>query len=55
MEQQLNIGDVVALKSGGPNMTVEHIDPETQSVLCSWFDGQEKKLSTFPLGALERA
>ena len=55
MEQQFNIGDVVVLKSGGPSMTVEHIDHDSQMVLCAWFDGKEKKANSFPPGALQRA
>jgi uncharacterized protein YodC (DUF2158 family) len=33
----LKIGDVVALKSGGPDMTVENID-EQGNVTCTWFE-----------------
>ncbi len=55
MAEPLKVGDTVRLKSGGPIMTVEHVDIETQQVLCAWFDGQEKKLSSFQADALERA
>tara|TARA_B100000315_G_scaffold236682_1_gene252732 strand:- start:3703 stop:3876 length:174 start_codon:yes stop_codon:yes gene_type:complete len=50
MAEQIKVGDTVRLKSGGPLMTVEHID-ETEgiaSVLCSWFVEDEKKTSLFP-------
>ena len=30
-------GDVVELKSGGPNMTVEGINELTGDVVCCWF------------------
>lgn len=30
-------GDVVTLKSGGPNMTVDHVN-EDGSIMCMWFD-----------------
>jgi len=35
------IGDVVALKSGGPAMTIvaEQQDGDDQSVKCAWFRG----------------
>ncbi len=51
MAQQLNIRDVVQLKSGGPSMTIEVFDHDTQTVLCSWFDdepagGKKKELKT---------
>ena len=36
-ENQLEIGTVVQLKSGGPLMTVMHATPEG-NVLCQWFD-----------------
>ena len=52
MEQQFNIGDVVMLKSGGPNMTVEHIDDDPVLIYCAWFDGKEKKQNSFPPDAL---
>ena len=55
MEQQFNIGDVVVLKSGGPKMTVEHVDRNTQLLLCGWFDDKMKKQDSFPPDALERA
>ena len=53
--EQFNIGDVVVLKSGGPKMTVEHVDRVPQIILCSWFDGKEKKQDSFSPDALERA
>ncbi len=33
----IQVGDRVCLKSGGPTMTVEWIDP-SQGVSCKWFD-----------------
>ena len=41
MAEEFKIGDVVKLKSGGPNMTVEVIGE--QGVYCAWFDKSEKK------------
>lgn len=34
--EQIEVGDVVILKSGGPRMTVDLIDGE--DVQCTWFD-----------------
>ncbi len=50
----LKIGDVVALKSGGPDMTVENVD-EQGNVTCTWFDkdGNRKK-ETFKEEMLEK-
>jgi uncharacterized protein YodC (DUF2158 family) len=49
----LKTGDVVRLKSGGPQMTV--LSVQGQTVDCSWFgpDGNVK-LSSFPAAALEK-
>lgn len=50
-------GDVVRLKSGSPNMTVEQ-QAETEilgetRVWCLWFDGAKQHSETFPPAALE--
>jgi uncharacterized protein YodC (DUF2158 family) len=50
------VGDTVKLKSGGPLMTVDHVDgdgqgPEVQ-VSCVWFDKTTKKQSVFKTGLL---
>ena len=47
MADKFKIGDVVRLKSGGPNMTVTEYDvygyAETQKkYLCRWFDDKHK-------------
>jgi uncharacterized protein YodC (DUF2158 family) len=49
---EINIGDVVRLKSGGPSMTVKDkgdyspLGPNP-GVRCTWFDGKNKKEDTF--------
>jgi uncharacterized protein YodC (DUF2158 family) len=39
---QLNVGDVVTLKAGGPRMTVTYIGPVASAagnwLVCQWFD-----------------
>jgi uncharacterized protein YodC (DUF2158 family) len=50
---QFKIGDVVQLKSGGPNMTIES-DAGEGNFVCQWFDGSEVKRTTFQ-GASLRA
>ena len=53
----VQVGDTVRLKSGGPIMTVIEVgeldDKTYQSAACAWFvaDG-EARFTTFPLGAL---
>lgn len=41
MENEFKDGDIVVLKSGGPNMTVEVASTYmTGHVFCSWFDAK---------------
>lgn len=48
----INPGDIVCLKSGGPDMTVESI-PGGGNVCCSWGDGNGvKHHSIFPVATL---
>jgi uncharacterized protein YodC (DUF2158 family) len=46
------IGEVVQLKSGGPLMTVDNINPHDM-INCIWFDLREKKSDVFPAAALK--
>jgi uncharacterized protein YodC (DUF2158 family) len=48
------IGDVVELKSGSPNMTVEDAG-EGDTVSCVWFDKSEAKRGYFPASTLKKA
>jgi uncharacterized protein YodC (DUF2158 family) len=43
----IKIGDVVRLKSDGPDMTVVDQDEMTGDFLCTWFDGAKKQNSAF--------
>jgi len=56
---QLKVGDVVCLKSGGPDMTIESIQPlETNQSLCAscvWFDDKIIHRAVLPLTALHEA
>jgi len=57
MSDMFKVGDVVRLKSGGPNMTVTAVGPDEQGtpqVWVSWFD--EKKQAAngyYPAAAVE--
>jgi len=46
----MKIGDVVRLKSGGPNMVIRnYTGPDEQSVKCFWFSNDEVKVGEFPV------
>ena len=54
-------GDIVKLKSGSPDMTVEGYEAlwagdssiETENVHCAWFDGKTMHKELFQQNALE--
>jgi uncharacterized protein YodC (DUF2158 family) len=51
-------GDVVELKSGGPDMTVERLydgGNGEQRAACSWFEGNKHISGNFPVAALKPA
>jgi uncharacterized protein YodC (DUF2158 family) len=59
MEQELRVGDKVQLKSGGPMMTVNEVNPEylgepqTNKVNCVWFnEAKEAMHRQFPKATL---
>ncbi|RIV42279.1 YodC family protein [Flagellimonas pelagia] len=44
---ELKLGDVVFLKSGGPEMTIYKVSERNNQVGCKWFDGKELKYGAF--------
>ena len=57
-EPKLKVGSRVVLKSGGPTMTVYHINATTddsgdQQVLCVWMHKGEPRWMTIWVGALD--
>jgi uncharacterized protein YodC (DUF2158 family) len=56
--EEIKPGDVVRLKSGGPLMTVSHIDPPDEygpaQARCSWFDDKKECSGIFPMHALNK-
>lgn len=52
--QDLCVGDVVRLKSGGPEMTVVHVSSQADCVDCEWFDGATAKHRRVNPAVLER-
>ena len=57
MDDQLKVGDVVRLKSGGPDMTIENIGKyvHKDGAMCVWFDGKKRFHEVFDLATLELA
>jgi uncharacterized protein YodC (DUF2158 family) len=49
MKISIKIGDVVRLKSGGPNMTVGYTDvgDDSEDIGCFWFVGDNKMYDSF--------
>ena len=52
-----NIGDIVKLKSGGPDMTVKEVltnlaDQFNGSYRCQWFAGKKLDVGVFPQESL---
>lgn len=48
------IGDVVELTAGGPEMTIEEWRPQTQRYKCTWFSGSKKEVGYFPPATLKK-
>jgi uncharacterized protein YodC (DUF2158 family) len=48
-------GDVVKLKSGGPEMTIYQIGTASSPdrVVCTWFNGNKKEKDIFAMSNLE--
>jgi uncharacterized protein YodC (DUF2158 family) len=55
MDHEFKAGDIVGLKSGGPNMTIEHIGKYAtkDGAKCVWFDGKKRCEEIFELATLE--
>jgi uncharacterized protein YodC (DUF2158 family) len=56
---EIQPGDVVQLKSGGPNMTVTYVDSADEygpaQARCAWFDQKKECSGSFPLHALNKS
>jgi uncharacterized protein YodC (DUF2158 family) len=60
MAQKFKPGDIVALKSGGPPMTVteelsSHLTGRPTNYQCQWFAGKKLEAGIFPADALDAA
>jgi uncharacterized protein YodC (DUF2158 family) len=55
-EPKYSVGDIVTLKSGGPEMTVNSIPGGySKSYICQWFAGKKLEQGGFPENSLELA
>jgi uncharacterized protein YodC (DUF2158 family) len=51
-----SVGDIVQLKSGGPEMTIQTVpDNAYGSYKCQWFAGKKLESGHFPLDSLKSA
>lgn len=51
-----SVGEVVKLKSGGPDMTVRSVPQDaSHAYFCQWFAGKKLEQGTFPQDSLELA
>jgi uncharacterized protein YodC (DUF2158 family) len=49
------VGDIVKLKSGGPEMTVQTLpDSSGKYYTCQWFAGKKLESGRFPADSLEQ-
>jgi uncharacterized protein YodC (DUF2158 family) len=50
-----NVGDIVRLKSGGPDMAVKSLPSEKSTIYaCQWFAGKKLEQGSFPADSLEK-
>lgn len=50
---KFNVGDIVKLKSGGPDMTIQ--SNTDNGYYCQWFAGKKLERGAFPEDSLEKA
>jgi uncharacterized protein YodC (DUF2158 family) len=50
--EDFNVGDVVKLKSGSPDMTIDNASGSR--IICNWFEGLILHTAEFDQGALEK-
>jgi uncharacterized protein YodC (DUF2158 family) len=50
--EDFNVGDIVKLKSGGPNMTID--GHHGSQLLCIWFTDGHVQYRDFDQGAIEK-
>ncbi|ALO34504.1 hypothetical protein CMT41_07080 [Colwellia sp. MT41] len=54
VENKFKVGDIVKIKSGGPDMTIQTMPSQRNSYYyCQWFAGKKLEIGHFPEGSLE--
>lgn len=53
-QQEFEVGDIVKLKSGGPDMTVHSYEKQYDRYWCQWFAGKKLEKGQFNEASLER-
>ncbi|HWM25680.1 MAG TPA: DUF2158 domain-containing protein [Chthoniobacterales bacterium] len=48
MKNEFTVGDIVQLRSGGPDMTVEEQISFAGQYRCQWFGGKKLETGCFP-------
>lgn len=51
--KEFEVGDIVRLKSGGPDMTVQRYDVGYEYYRCQWFAGKKLESGDFKPASLE--
>jgi uncharacterized protein YodC (DUF2158 family) len=49
------LGDIVRLKSGGPDMTVKEVSENSNEYVCRWFSGSRLSQASFEADTVELA
>jgi uncharacterized protein YodC (DUF2158 family) len=50
----LKVGDLVRLKIGGPEMTIEAVDGKSPAVICTWIAGAVRRRGRFNASILQK-
>lgn len=48
MPNEFKVGDIVKLKSGGPDMAVRYVPSDGGQYDCQWFAGKKLEAGRFP-------
>lgn len=51
--EQFEVGSIVKLKSGGPDMTVQYTEKEGEYLRTQWFAGKKLENGRFPISSVE--